>query len=248
MPTPAPNHYATLGLHTRCTPQQIRDAYRILAKKFHPDLNDSSAEAVSQTQELNAAYAILVDPEKRRAYDESLAHAAKAKSGPRTTTQPKLKQNITRDVALKLEDFFRGTSLEVQVNDPGNPGGPESYTLEVPGGTPPGTRFRIRREGPNTDGHVIVRVTARPDFRYKVRGSDLRCDLRISAKRAAQGGTESVRGVLGGFLRVSIAANIARGTVVKLEGEGLPKARGGRGDLLVRVLYTPDVRIVRSRR
>ena len=239
------NYYATLGLHVKCTPEQIRDAYRILAKKFHPDLNPGSISAVRKTQELNEAYEILSDPERRRAYDDSLAAGDKPKA---TARAGKVQKNVSQDVTLRIEEFFRGTTLEVRVNDPGNPDGLETYALEVPPETAPGTRFRIRREGYFSGGHVVVRVTARPDFRFKVRGSDLRCDLRINTRRAASGGSESVRGALGNFVRVPIPANVARGEVLRVEGEGLPKARGGRGDLLVRIMYTPEVRITRLRR
>lgn len=240
-----PNHYATLGLDRRCSPEQIRDAYRILAKRFHPDLNGASADSVLRTQALNAAYETLSDPELRRAYDESLNTPTGAKS---KVQAGRVQKNIAQDVQLRLEEFFRGTTLEVRVNDPGNPDGPEIYSLEVPAETAPGTRFRLRREGFFSGGQVVVRVLARPDFRFKTRGSDLRCDLRIKAARAAQGGRESVRGVLGNFVAVQIPAGVARGEVLRVEGEGLPKSRGGRGDLLVRIVYTPEVRITRMRR
>jgi len=239
----SPDYYATLGLDRRCTADQIRDAYRIFAKRFHPDLNPGSAEAVARTQELNAAYEVLSDPDQRQAYDGSLAAEAKAKRVPRTG---KPQQNISQDVHLRLEEFFRGTSLEVRVNDPGNPDGPEVYPLTIPPETAPGARFRIRREG-SAGGQVLVRVCARPDFRFKIRGADLRCDLRINTSRAAQGGSESVRGVTGNFVRVQIAPGVARGEVLRIVGEGLPRPRGGRGDLLVRIVYTPEVRITRAK-
>lgn len=245
MQTRKPNYYATLGLHAKCTAEQIRDAYRILAKKFHPDLNPGSISAVRKTQELNEAYEVLSDPERRRAYDDSQASDEKPKSSARCG---KVQKNVSQDMALRIDEFFRGTTLEVRVNDPGNPDGPETYSLEVPPETAPGTRFRIRREGYFSGGQVVVRVTARPDFRFKVRGSDLRCDLRINAKRAEAGGSESVRGALGNFVRVPIPPKVARGEVIRIPGEGLPKTRGGRGDLLVRVMYTPEVRITRLRR
>lgn len=242
MPSPV-NHYAVLGLDRRCSADQVREAYRILAKRHHPDLNGGSAEAVARTQELNAAYETLSDPDRRQPYDEELA-AAK----PRPATRaPKASQNVAEDVHLRIEEFFRGATLEVRVNDPGNPDGPETYSLEIPPETAPGARFRIRREGRFSGGHVLVRVRARADFRFRVRGSDLRCDLKIQAKRAAQGGSELVPGPTGGRVRVTIPAGIARGEEIRLEGEGLPKARGGRGDLLVRVMYRPDVTISRKR-
>ena len=93
-----------------------------------------------------------------------------------------------------------------------------------------------------------MKARVRPDFRFKARGSDLRCDLRISSQRATQGGTESVLGATGNFLRVQIPARVERGEIIRIAGEGLPKARGGRGDLLVRVLYRPEIRITRASR
>lgn len=236
-----PNHYATLGLDRRCTGEQIRQAYRVLAKQHHPDLNPNSAEAKARTQELNAAYELLSDPDQRRAYDEELNAPKRNKAAARTG---KLEQNISQDVHLRIEEFFRGASLEVRVNDPGNPDGPEVYPLEVPPMTAPGARFRIRREGRFSGGHVLVRVRARPDFRFKIRGSDLRCDLRINAKQAAQGGFGMIAGPTGNRIRIQFPAKVARGEVICIEGEGLPKPRGGRGDLLVRIVYTPQVQIV----
>jgi curved DNA-binding protein len=237
-----PDYYALLGLSRRCTADQVRDAYRRLAKQFHPDLNPGSAETVERTQELNAAYAVLGDPDRRRIYDDSLGAAAT----PKRTAKPQ--QNISQDVSLRLEEFFRGTRLEVRVNDPGNAAGPETYSLEVPPATAPGTRFRVRREGDFSGSHVLVRVRARPDSRFKIRGSDLRCDLRLQARRVAQGGWESVRGATGNSVRVPIPPGVARGEVIRIDGEGLPKPRGGRGDLLVRILYTPEIRITRRSR
>ena len=98
------HYYATLGLHAKCTPEQIRDAYRILAKKFHPDLNPGSISAVRKTQELNEAYEILSDPERRRAYDDSLAAGDKPKA---TARAGKVQKNVSQDVTL-----FSGTLLD----------------------------------------------------------------------------------------------------------------------------------------
>ena len=242
MQTPLPNHYATLGLHRRCTDEQIRIAYRLLAKQHHPDLNGGSADSIEQTQALNAAHEVLGDPDRRKAYDQELNKIAP----PRQPVRPaRIQKNLAQDVHLRLDDFLRGTRLDVRVQDPANPDGAETYSLDIPPGTAPGARFRIAREGYFRGGVVMVRVKPRPDPRFKVRGSDLRCDLRISADRAAKGGSENVRG-LNGSLRVSITPGIGRGEEVRIPGEGLPKPRGGRGDLLVRIDYRPEVRITRS--
>jgi len=240
-----PNHYATLGLDRRCTADQIRQAYRVLAKQHHPDLNQDSAESKLRTQELNAAYEILSEPGRRRAYDEELKTVKRYKPA---ALNGKLEQNISQDVHLRIEELFGGASLEIRVNDPGNPDGPEVYPLEIPPMTAPGARFRIRREGRFSGGHVLVRVRARPDFRFKIRGSDLRCDLRINGRQAAQGGFGMIAGSTGTRIRVQFPAKVARGEVICVEGEGLPKSRGGRGDLLVRIIYRPEVQITRRTR
>jgi len=86
-------------------------------------------------------------------------------------------------------------------------------------------------------------LRALPSFRFKVRGSDLRCDLKIKAERAAQGGTEIIPGVAGAMLRVQIPPGTSRGQILRLPGEGLPKPRGGRGALLLRIVYRIEVRI-----
>jgi len=234
-----PDHYATLGLDRDCTDAHIRDAYRLLAKQLHPDVNQSSAQASAHTQALNAAYEILGNAARRSAYDQQLAAEKKFKSRSNNGN------NLAQDVYLRLEDFLRGTTLEIRVKDPGNAGKIESYPLIIPPATAPGTRFRIAR---TEDGFLIARVKAMPDFRFKIRGSDLRCDLNISHQRATQGGVESVRGLTGNFLHVQIPRNVVRGEILRISGEGLPKLRGGRGDLLVRIIYRPEIHITRPKR
>ncbi len=238
-----PDHYATLGLDRRCTLAQIRAAYRLLAKRHHPDVNDGASEAVQFSQQLNAAHEVLSDPARRRAYDRDLEAQKNADAPVRAA---KIERNIAQDVHLRIEEFLRGVTLEVRVKDPANPHGSEVYPLEIPPETAPGTRFRVPRDAPFEGGFVQVRARALPGFRFKARGSDLRCDLRINAQRATRGGTEMIAGPSGGPLRISIPAGVPRGEVLRIPGEGLPKTRGGRGDLLVRVTYRPEVRITRA--
>lgn len=233
-----PDYYAVFGLDRDCSDEQIRSAYRLLAKQLHPDVNAVGANDGARMRELNAAYEVLADEERRRAYDAELT-ASERRSRSKGGRQPTLAQ----DVFLRIAEFFRGTKLHVRVSDPGNSAGPETYSLEVPADTAPGMRFKLLREN---GGIVAVRVRVRPDHRFKVRGSDLRCDLRITAQRAAQGGTEFVIGPTGNRLRVNIPRAIARGEIIRVPGEGLPKPRGGRGDLLVRVVYRPEVRVTRA--
>ena len=235
------NHYATLGLDRRCTLAQIRAAYRLLAKQFHPDLNPNSPSAIARTQELNAAHEILCDTELRRAYDRELDAPKKSSDTARRT---KIQRNISQDINLRLEDFLHGTKCEVRVNDPANPDGAEIYELIIPPNTAPGTRFQLPRTEKFSGGFVQLRVKGLPNFRFKVRSSDLRCDLKIKPERAVKGGVEMIRGISGAMLRVQIPRGVSRGEIIRVANEGLPKMRGGRGDLLVRISYRIEVRII----
>lgn len=245
MESAAPDHYAMLGLDRRCTVEQVRAAYRVLSKRHHPDLNPGSPEAVTRAQELNAAYEILSDTDRRRAYDRDLS-AKSASAAASTRRSGKTERNISQDVHLRLEEFFRGASLEVRVNDPANPNGEETYSVRIPSNTAPEVRLKVARSAPFEGGFVQIRLRLLPHFRFKARGSDLRCDLRINGRRAREGGTETLTGPTGTPLRVEIPRGVGRGELLRVSDEGLPKPRGGRGDLLVRITYRPEVRISRK--
>jgi curved DNA-binding protein CbpA len=70
-----PDPYEALQVDRRAEPEVIAAAYRSLARKYHPDKN-ASAASTKRMQELNAAYEILRDPARRRAYDREHAHPA----------------------------------------------------------------------------------------------------------------------------------------------------------------------------
>lgn len=64
------DYYKILGVNKTATPAEIKDAYRKLARKCHPDLNPNDKDAKIKFQEINEANAVLSDPEKRKKYDE----------------------------------------------------------------------------------------------------------------------------------------------------------------------------------
>ena len=138
--------------------------------------------------------------------------------------------------------------MTVTVENPAELGRTETYQLIVPAMTPPGCRFRLLRADSVGGGFIQLHIRVLPGARFKVRGSDLRCDLRISAQRATAGGSETVTGPSGTRLRLEIPAGVKRGEVLRVPGEGLPKPRGGRGDLLVRVTYALAIRVSRTSR
>ncbi|PWJ50950.1 molecular chaperone DnaJ [Faecalicatena contorta] len=69
------DYYEVLGIGRDADDSAIKKAYRVLAKKYHPDMNPGDAEAEKRFKEASEAYAVLSDPEKRRQYDQ-FGHAA----------------------------------------------------------------------------------------------------------------------------------------------------------------------------
>src|SRR5476649_727309 len=64
------DYYQTLGLAKTASDKDIKNAYRKLARKYHPDLNPNDAEANKKFQQLNEANEVLSDPEKRKKFDQ----------------------------------------------------------------------------------------------------------------------------------------------------------------------------------
>src|SRR5437868_1057196 len=64
------DYYSTLGVAKTATEKEIKQAYRKLARKHHPDVNPGDKSAESRFKDLNEAYEVLGDPEKRKKYDE----------------------------------------------------------------------------------------------------------------------------------------------------------------------------------
>src|SRR5271166_2201798 len=74
--------YEVLGVARTSTPEEIRKAYRQLAKRLHPDLNPGDKHAEERFKEVSAANELLSDPDKRRRYDADEIDASGAEKAP----------------------------------------------------------------------------------------------------------------------------------------------------------------------
>ena len=80
------DYYSTLGVAKTATDKEIKQAYRKLARKHHPDVNPNDKGAESRFKDLSEAYEVLGDPAKRKKYDELGANwRAYEQAGPRRT-------------------------------------------------------------------------------------------------------------------------------------------------------------------
>jgi curved DNA-binding protein len=84
------DYYKTLGVERNATEEEIKKAYRKLARKFHPDLNPNDKDAHKKFQQINEANEVLSDPEKRKKYDaygENWQHAEQYEQAKQSRSQ-----------------------------------------------------------------------------------------------------------------------------------------------------------------
>ncbi len=223
------DYYEVLGVDRGASADAIRKAYRKLARQYHPDVN-KAADASKKFSEVQEAYDVLSDAEKRKAYDQ-FGHAgvgmgAAAGHGPgsgwgggagRATRGGR---TVWTNLGGDASDFEGGdfASIFEQMFGGGGMGG---------GGV---------GAGPGADFGARARRA-----RAAQRGQDIEHTITVSFMTAALGGSEQVRmggasaGGDGNTITVKIPPGIETGAKLRIRGKGQPGAAGENGDLILTV-------------
>lgn len=218
------DYYQMLGVERAATAEDIKKAYRRLARKYHPDVS-KEANAEEKFKEVQEAYEVLKDPEKRAAYDQL---GANWKSGEQFRPPP--------DWASGFEFRGRGAPgggahAQQQFDEAGFS---EFFSSLFGGGTPFGeTGFGRGGGGARAarDHHARIEIELEEAFRGGTRMLEL--------KRPALGPDGHVQ-LETHTIRVSIPAGVTDGQQVRLAGQGEPGSRGGAaGDLYLEVKIRP---------
>ena len=237
------DYYEVLGVGRSAAPDEIKKAYRQLARQYHPDVNDAS-DAESRFKEINEAYEVLSNPEKRATYDR-FGHTGPGNAGfgfdfgfrdPfeifeevfgrgfgfRTSTRrgPRRGADLRYDLRLTFEEAVFGCEKEIEVT---------RFELcpECGGtGAEPGTS-PVRCSNCNGTGQVrqvqrsilgsFVSVTTCPVCRGEGQTVPIPCSQCGGEKRI-----HTAR-----KLNVTIPAGVDHGTQIRLAGEGEMGERGG---------------------
>jgi len=217
----AKDYYGILGLPRNASDSEIKKAYRKLAMQYHPDRNPGKEKwANEKFKEINEAYGVLGDPQKRKQYDQfgTVGEIGDVFSSPftRTTFEEMMKDFGGAGLRFDFLDDIFGDFL----NDRGS-----SFSFRSFSGRPARVRFQIWLGQEINLGKIFGQVRRTQDVRY---------ELAISQQEALQ----EVRKILkrrGKRLEVKIPAGVRTGSVVRLRN-ARQISDGSPGDILIKVI------------
>lgn len=205
------DYYKTLGVEKGATEAELKKAYRKLAVKYHPDKNPGDKAAEEKFKEINEAYEVLGDPEKRKKYD-------------------RLGEN------WKNYEQHGGRAQDYDWGQWGSGGQTYSYqgnAEDMFGGEGGFSDFFEQLFGRSFGGGGSKRQ------QRATRGQDISATMEVSLEDAYAGGTKQVN-VNGSRLNIKLKPGLYEGQVIRLKGKGVPGRNGAEsGDLLITIHLAP---------
>lgn len=227
------DYYQVLGVPRSAGPEEVRKAFRKLARQYHPDVAKNKAVAEEKFKQINEAYEVLGDPEKRKKYDDLGANWNRPGG---FSPPPGWRQARPRRGAGPAQDFdfeFGGTGFS-------------SFFEQFFGGRH--QSYSDAFSAPDGEGGASFSSEAPA----AARGADIQGDLLVTMQEAMHGSIRQIslqrRKSRAGSVdthsfRVRIPAGVQEGQLIRVAGKG-EEATGGAGDLFLRVRLAqhPDFR------
>jgi len=208
------DYYKILGLEKTASADEIKKAYRKLARKFHPDLNPDNEEAKKKFQQINEAHEVLSDPEKRKKYDQYGQN---------------WKEGEAYEKARQAGGGSRQGGFTGQYSGGFNAGGgagfddydfSDFFSSMFGAGGAGGAKTSGQRRG--------------------YRGQDIQAEFPLDLRQAFHT-HKQVFTVNGKNIRITIPAGVEDQQVIRLKGHGSPGINGGpAGDLYITFTIHPD--------
>ena len=244
--------YQILGVDKNASADDIKSAYRKLAKKHHPDLGGDQ----EKFKEISEAYETLSDPNKKAQFDfagnfnfnqhsyRSGTHFhfedvfsnedfmnifAQAAGFPGARRKPR-NNNIRIRMNVTLESIL---TEQVKTIDLNTGSSQKQVEIKIPAGIHDGAVITYRGMGQTTyaeqpPGDLMVEITVIPHERYSRVNEDLHSSITIDCFKATVGTSIEFVTIRGKTVKVTIPAGSQTGTVLRLPGEGLPSLNRGK--------------------
>ena len=270
----AKDYYQILGVPATATDAEIKKAYREKARKYHPDVN-SATDSETQFKEINEAYQVLSDPQKRATYDQFGNAAFQSGSSGFGNWQKgaggfdfRTSRTGTGDFSFDFgfggfadpfdifEIFFGGKSPFGQEARFPRYIIPLTFTEAVKGGQKTvdvaGKKYNVRIPAGVDDGTEIkftnfyLVCQVKPDPAFKRSGYDIYCEHEISFAQAALGDVAEVE-TIDGPVKIKIPAATQPGTQIRLKGKGVAKLQSNlRGDEYITIKVKVPTKLTRE--
>lgn len=206
------DYYGVLGVSKTATQDEIKKAYKKLARKHHPDLNPNDPDAQKRFQEINEANEVLSDPEKRKKYDQY------------------------------GENWKHADEFEAQRQRYQQQGGGTGGMGGGPGGGYWSSGGDFSGDGEFSDffESLFGSRGGRSSRNVGFRGQDYNAELQLSLQDAATT-HKQILNVNGKSIRITVPAGVADGQTIKLKAQGGPGINGGpAGDLYIKFVIQND--------
>lgn len=256
------NYYEILGIAKDASSEEIKKTFRRLARLYHPDVNPANKTAEEKFKDINEAYDILSDENKRADYDKLLfgkqkRRFASPKAGTNRNGNGTASSTRQPFESWKFSDFSPGNTKTAKVVTPSARrdvearltlplekayrGGRERIRLEdgrslevdMRPGTIDGQKIRLKGQGIN-GGDLYLKITiARHPF-FEVQGSDIYCQIPLTPSEAILGGSVEVP-TIDGLVKMTVPKGVKAGQRLRLANKGYPNGKDGRGDQLVEI-------------
>lgn len=219
------DYYEILEVERSASPQELKKAYRRLARRYHPDMNPGDRSAEEKFKAINEAYDVLSDEGKRSQYDQFSRFWQKngfSRKSTRSTAQGRGTADDYsqyRDFNNFVEDILNRPSAKVRVDDP-----KEAYR--------PGTTKTAYTVG--ASGKTAVEPPLRTTTPAPPRRRDIEARLTLPLEKAYLGGRERIRLEDGRSLEVDMPAGMVDDRRIRLKGQGI-----GGGDLYLKINLQP---------
>lgn len=230
------NPYEVLGVAKNATADEIKRAYRGLASKHHPDKGGDTAKF----QEIQSAYEILSDPEKRAEHDNPTNFSRNFREGfdfndifsmfgsgfnqgPRTHARMTL--------WVRLADLATTGTKMVSI---GTSTGTHNVEITIPPGVNDGDNVQYPKLAPGGQD-LVVQFRIYPEKNWHKDGNSLLTEHTVDVFKLISGGSVVLQDIRGIKLEMTIPARTQPGSLLRARSRGLPDRNGNLGDMLVKI-------------
>ena len=233
--------YMILRIPCSATASEIKKAFLLLARKYHPDQNKGSKLSEKRFQQINLAYQILSHPERRKAFDAKVLKTKSKPDGLRPELLREKGMDLSLSLSVSLEELFLEKPLSMHYFQPlGGKQKKSRILLKLPKGALHGTKLKFPGRGGamgrKVTGDLYVRIQMKPHPLFKWKGRDIFLDFPLSVFDAMTLKEVKIP-TLTGQAVLKLPLDIQSEEWLRLKGLGLFKSvSGDRGDMFVRLL------------